>query len=117
MSLLLLNQPRAVAAPVGRLHVSGFHFYDENNRLVIRTSITAFTAPKRFATGRGDDARRYFDWAASMGFNEIRVFASTPEWTGPPGKGVESGWTYDDDATRQTVSEAAARGLRTEVTA
>lgn len=94
----------------------GPYFVDASGQIVIRKSITAFTAPKRFATGRSDDARRYFDWAAGRGFNEIRVFSQV-DWTGPPGKGVEGGWTYDADACAQTVTEAAQRGLRCEVVA
>ncbi len=100
----------------GRLTVSGAYFVDAAGAIVIRKSITAFTAPKRFATGRGDDARRYFDWAASKGSNEVRCFAWS-DWPGPPGAGVESGWPYDQDACAQTFVEAAKRGLRVQLVA
>lgn len=104
------------APPVGRIRPLGPYFVDADAQIVIRKSVTAFCAPKRFATGRGDEARRYFDWAASVGFNEVRVFSQV-DWTGTPGKGVESGWAYNADACAQTVTEAAQRGLSCEVVA
>lgn len=101
---------------VSRLVPSGNVFVDPSGAIVVRRGITAFCAPKRFATGRGDDARRFFDWAAAEGFNEVRPF-SRVDWTGPPGSGVESGWQYDEDACERTIIEANARGLRVFLTA
>jgi hypothetical protein len=100
----------------GRIVPSGAYFVDASGRLVIRKSISAFTLPKRFATGQGDAARRYLDWVASRGLNEVRAFARV-DWTGPPNSGVESGWEYDEGACEQTLTEAAARGLRVELVA
>lgn len=101
---------------VGRLAPLGTYFVDSIGQIVIRRGITAFTAPKRFAENRVDDVLRFFDWAASEGFNEVRCF-SRVDWTGPPGSGVESGWQYDEDACERTLIEAAARGLRVMLTA
>src|SRR5678809_765328 len=101
---------------VGRLTVSGPYFVDADGALVLRKSLTGFTLPKRYATGRRDDGRHYLDWAASKGFNEVRVFART-NWTGPPGAGVESGWAYDEDACAKVLTDAADRGLRVELVA
>lgn len=111
----LLTAAAQAAAPQ-RITPSGPYFIDPKGQIVVRKGITAFTAPKRFATGRGDEARRFFDWAASEGFNEVRCF-SRVDWTGPPGSGVESGWQYDESACKQTLIEAAARGLRVFLTA
>lgn len=103
-------------AAVGRITPLGYNFITAAGAIVVRRSITGFTAPKRFATGRGDDARRYFDWAAGQGLDEVRAF-SRVDWTGPPGPGVESGWQYDEAASEAAIVEAAARGLRLELVA
>jgi hypothetical protein len=102
--------------PPSRIVVSGPYFWDPAGAIVVRKGITAFTLPKRFATGRRDDALRYMDWVAAEGFNEVRAF-SRVDWDGPPGSGVESGWQYDESACEQTIVEAAARGLRVFLTA
>ncbi len=102
--------------PAGRLTPLGPYFVDAAGQIVIRKSISAFTAPKRYATGRADDARRFMDWWASKGGNEIRVF-SRVDWTGPPSGGVETGWEYDEGACSALLADAAARGLRVEVVA
>jgi hypothetical protein len=104
------------AGPVGRLTVSGPYFVDAQGQLVIRKSLTAFTAPKRFMEGRGHEARAYFDWAASQGFNEVRVFTRV-DWTGPPSSGVETGWPYSESDCEAMLREAAAAGLRVELVA
>ena len=101
---------------VGRLSVVGPYFVDASGAIVIRKGITAFTLPKRAATGRKDDARRFMDWAVSKGFREFRAFARV-DWTGPPGSGVESGWQYDEDACLWTIEEAAARGCYVQLVA
>lgn len=101
---------------VGRIVPAGKCFVDESGAVVARASITGFTLPKRFATGHGDDARRYLDFAAAHGLNEVRAF-SRVDWTGPPGPGVESGWEYDEGACAEALAEAAARGLRVELVA
>lgn len=107
---------RPIGANVGRIVPLGHNFVDAAGKIVIRKSITAFCAPKRFATGRGDEVLRYFDWAAGVGLNEVRPF-SRVDWTGPPGSGVESGWQYDEAACERTIVEARARGLRCELVA
>lgn len=102
--------------PVHRLVPSGNVFVDPTGHVVVRKGITAFALPKRFATGRGDDAKRYLDWVAGEGFTEVRPF-SRVDWTGPPGAGVESGWQYDEAACEQAILEAQARGLGVFLTA
>ncbi len=104
------------AQPVGRISPLGPYFVDSTGKIVIRKSISAFTAPKRYATGRADDARRFMDWWAARGGNEIRVF-SRVDWKGPPNSGVETGWDYDEAACEELLIDAAARGLRVEVVA
>lgn len=101
---------------VGRLSISGPNFIDKDGNVVIRKSLTAFCAPKRYAEGRLDEVRAYLQWAVSQGFNEVRVF-SRVDWTGPPGIGVESGWEYNEAACEQLLTEAAGYGLRVEVVA
>lgn len=98
----------------GRISPLGYNFVDLNGRIVIRKSITGFCAPKRFAEGRGHEARNFFDWAASRGFNEVRVF-SRVDWSGPPNGGVESGWQFSEPDLRACIVEAKAAGLRVEV--
>lgn len=107
------HRPRQI---VGRITPIGPNFYDAAGTLVVRKSITAFCLPKRKMEGRGDEALRFLDFAAREGFNEVRFFASV-DWTGPPGPGVESGWSYDEDACAWVLDQAKARGLRCEVTA
>jgi len=99
-----------------RLSVSDYYFVNPDGSLHRRKSITAFTASKRAATGRKDDARRYMDWAIGEGANEIRVFTRS-DWTGPPGSGVEPGWEYDEDACVWVLQEAAQRGCHVELVA
>ena len=116
-ALWLMGAGTATPAPSPtRLTPSGPYFIDASSQLVIRRSLTAFCAPKRVTMGRLSELRAYLDWAAARGFNEVRVF-SRVDWTGPPGKGVESGWTYDESACETVLTEAAQRGLRVEVTA
>ncbi len=104
------------AASADRLTTLGPYFVNASGQIVIRKSISAFTAPKRYATGRADDARHFMDWWASKGGNEIRVF-SRVDWNGPPLSGVETGWEYDESACVALLADAAARGLRVEVVA
>lgn len=99
-----------------RIVPSGPYFVDAALQIVVRKAITAFTLPKRFATGRADDALRYLDWAASRGANEARAFARV-DWTGPPGSGVESGWEYNEAACYQTLFQAAQRNMRVQLVA
>jgi hypothetical protein len=106
---------RYPSPPVGRITPLGPYFVDASGQIVIRKSVTAFTLPKRYATGRADDANAYLDWAAAAGFNEVRVFTQV-DWDGVT-KGVESGWAYDEAACDQTATEAASRGLRVEFVA
>jgi hypothetical protein len=110
-----LITPYAASGTLSRLTPSGYYFVDPSGTLVIRRSITAFTAPKRFAEGRGSEARDYFDWAAAAGFTEIRVFSQV-DWDGVH-KGVEAGWGYSEPDLEACVVEAAAAGLRVEVVA
>jgi hypothetical protein len=104
------------ATAVGRLSVLGPYFVDATGQIVLRKSITAFTAPKRFATGREIDALVYKEWAASKGFTETREF-SRVNWTGPPGPGVESGWAYDEAACEASIVAGAKLGQRVELVA
>lgn len=113
--LLMASGARGRAA-AGRIVPSGQSFVDAAGRIVIRKSITAFTLPKRFATGRAADALRFLDWVASKGFNEVRAFARV-DWTGPPNSGVETGWEFDESACERVLAEAGARGLRVELVA
>jgi hypothetical protein len=101
---------------IGRLSTSGAYFVDETGALVRRRGATAFALPKRFATGRADDALRYLDFLAARGLNEGRIFTRV-DWTGPPGIGVEPGWQYDERACRDALEAAAQRGLRLELVA
>jgi hypothetical protein len=94
----------------------GYNFVDAAGQIVVRKSITAFCAPKRFAEGRGSEVRDYFDWAAAKGFNEARVFTRV-DWTGPPGSGVEPGWEYSEPDCEAMLVEAAAACLRVELVA
>lgn len=98
-----------------RLSVRGFDFIRPDGAIHRRKGITAFTLPKRVATGRKDDALRFMDWAVNIGLNEFRVFARV-DWTGPPGSGVESGWEYDEDACAWVLTEASSRGCYVQVT-
>lgn len=100
----------------GRITPVGPYFVDSVGAIVTRKSITGFTAPKRFATGEGDKAKRYFDFVMEHLLNEVRVFTRV-DWTGPPGSGVESGWQYNETACKQTLDEAHARNLRIEMVA
>ena len=104
------------SGPVERLTVSGFYFVRPDGTLHRRKSITAFTLSKRAAQGRHDDARRFMDWAVSIGANEFRVFSQC-DWTGPPHSGVETGWAYDADACAWVCEEAADRGCYVELVA
>lgn len=100
-----------------RIVPSGYYFVDGDGQIVIRKSITAFTAPKRFAPGGdADQALRFFDAAAALGLNEVRPF-SRVDWTGPPGIGVETGWQFNESACVRTIEEARQRGLRVELVA
>jgi hypothetical protein len=101
---------------VERITPSGNYFINSAGELIIRRSITSFCGPKRFAQGNGNDARTYFDWAASKKFNEVREFSQV-NWTGPPNSGVESGWVYSEPDCEASIVEAAAAGLRVEVVA
>jgi hypothetical protein len=101
---------------VTRIAPSGLYFVDSTGQLVIRKSLTAFCAPKRYAEGRGNEVLAYMGWAVSKGFNEIRVFSQV-DWTGPPGAGVESGWHYDEANMELLLADAADHGLRVEVVA
>lgn len=114
--LLLSESATPPNAKPSHLTPRGQNFVDPDGAIVIRKGITAFTLPKRFATGRGDEALRYMDWWASEGGNEVRAF-SRVDWDGPPGSGVESGWQYDETACRETIEQAAQRGLRVFLTA
>lgn len=110
------HRPIGGGGSTGRLATVGPYFVDGAGAIVIRKSITAFCAPKRFAEGRGDEALRFLDYVAGVGLEEIRVFTRV-DWTGPPGPGVESGWQYDEAASTRTIREAAARGIRVELVA
>jgi hypothetical protein len=100
----------------GRLRPAGTVFVDEAGEPVARISATAFTLPKRIATGREAEAGAYLDFLAARGFNEGRVFTRV-DWTGPPGPGVEGGWEYDEAACARALEMAAARGMRLELVA
>lgn len=99
-----------------RLSVFEYWFVNPDGTLHRRKSITAFTAPKRAATGRKDDVLRYFDWAAGLGYNEARCFTRV-DWVGPPGSGVETGWQYDGDACAWVLQAGAQRGMHIELVA
>ncbi len=114
--LLNVGEGGGTAPTVGRITPLGPYFVDAAGQIVIRKSLTAFCAPKRYAEGRIADVRRYLDFAAACGFNEVRVFTQV-NWTGPPGPGVESGWDYDESACEQLLVDAAERGLRVELVA
>lgn len=107
---------RPYGASTPRLTVSDYYFVKPDGALHRRKSITAFTLPKRAATSRKDDARRYMDWAVSIGANEFRAFTRS-SWQGPPSSGVETGWTYDEAACAWVLAEAAARGCYVELVA
>lgn len=115
-ALLLLNGGATAATRPPRLSVSDAYFVTPDGALHRRKSITAFTLPKRAATGRQDDALRFMDWAVGEGFNEFRVFTRV-NWTGPPGIGVESGWDYDETACAWVLEQAADRGCYVELVA
>lgn len=103
-------------ASVQRLAVSDYWFVNPDESLHRRKSITAFTLPKRAATGRQDDAQRFMDWAVGIGANEFRIFARV-DWVGPPGSGVEPGWSYDESACAWVLAQAADRDCHVEVVA
>lgn len=109
-------KPYHISGGASRLTVSDHYFVTADDALHRRKSITAFAAPKRFAQGRGDDVRRFMDWAVGLGANEFRVF-SRVDWVGPPGAGVETGWEYDEAACHEVLIEAARRGCYVEVVA
>lgn len=113
---LLTGGGSAPVARPPRLTVSDYWFVRPDGTLHRRKSITAFTLPKRAATGRKDDALRYMDWWAGLGGNEFRAFTRV-DWTGPPSSGVETGWEYDEDACLWVLEQAAQRGCYVELVA
>ncbi len=114
--LLLSGKPAATPAVIDRLGISGPYFVDPSGAIVIRRSLTAFTAPKRFATGRDVDALVYKEWSVGKGATETREF-SRVNWTGPPGIGVESGWAYNESACEASIVAGARLGMRVEMVA
>lgn len=104
-------RPRVYGSAAGRLTVSDYWFVQPDGTLHRRKSITAFTAPKRAATGRKDDVLRYMDWWAGLGGNEFRVFTRVLPWL------LEPGWEYDEDACRWVLEQAAQRGCYVELVA
>lgn len=99
----------------GRITTLGPYFVNAEGQIVIRKSVTAFTAPKRYMQARDAEVNLYFDWASWEGFNEVRAFTQV-DWDGVI-KGVEQGWNYDESACEQALIQAAARGLRLEMVA
>lgn len=99
-----------------RLSVSGAYFVRPDGTIHIRKGITAFTLPKRAATGRKPDAEKFMDWAVAHGIREFRAFARV-DWKGPPNSGVETGWEYDECACVWVLQAAAQRGCYVQLVA